>query len=289
MGVSRMALTVAGAAAAIIASDVYLLHKIGGLDRRALGIERSIADQFTRVRQMAVAANDAQHQSVLALMAELRICQQQAVAAAARARTQAQRYAEGLVRHAAHTHREELAEVSRELANVRQTAVSTGEAAQRLNDELHASSENLPATGASPNLTGVAGDVRTLKAAAAHQHTQLAALKAMAERKVFAFSMKKGSHPVEVAGFRIWLRKTNTARGSYVIDLSSGGPGTERWEGTVREPIRFYAPNRRFPCELVVSEMSKDAAQGYVTVPAATTLARSYSSGSAETRNLPER
>lgn len=286
-GKAEIALT--AAAVVLLGAGAHLLHRIHDLRRDAAGIEQTIAAGIAGLRESAVRASDVHYEASAALAADLEAAPGETATAARTAQTESQRYAELLLRRAGPEQRRQLDWARQELSRARAAAEAADQASGQLRDARSTLAAVRGGTGtAETDLGRVATDLAALKRAAASNRAQLAALRASTQRRIYEFRARK-SAPAEVAGISILLKTADPKGNRYSLDLIANGLRTEQRGRTLQEPVRFYAPPSRIPCELVVNEIGKDEVAGYLVVPAATELAGGYSSGSAETRNLPGR
>jgi hypothetical protein len=286
----KVEIALAAAAVVLLGAGAHLLHGIHGLRQDTVRVERTIAAGIAALRETAARASDAQYEAAAVLAKDLDATHGETATAARAAQTETQRYAELLLRRTAREHRDQIERVDEELSRARAASHAVDQASRQLGDARSDLAATRGGAGAvETDLARVATDLEALRIAARSNRAQLAALRASAERRVFEFRVRKPAQPAEVAGIAILLRTADPKRNRYSVDLIADGLRTEQRDRTLQEPVRFYASRSRVPCELVVTEIGQDEVAGYVAVPAATELARGYSSGSAETRNLPGR
>jgi hypothetical protein len=73
-----------------------------------------------------------------------------------------------------------------------------------------------------------------------------------------------------VGDINVRLKKADTKRNRFTIELVADDKTIEKKDRTVNEPVQFYRSKARLPCELVVNEVKKNQIVGYVSVPKAT-------------------
>jgi hypothetical protein len=68
--------------------------------------------------------------------------------------------------------------------------------------------------------------------------------------------------PIQVA-----LRKVDTKRSKYTMDVVADDKNIEKKDKTIGEPVQFYVHGARVPYEIVVFNVTKDHATGYLSTP----------------------
>ena len=63
------------------------------------------------------------------------------------------------------------------------------------------------------------------------------------------------------------LKKTDTKRHKYSIELLADDRVVEKKDRYVNEPVQFYLSRAKHPYELVVNEVGKDKIVGYLAIP----------------------
>jgi hypothetical protein len=286
-------ITIAGAAAVLFAADAYLMRQIHGFSQDVTRMERSMVADLGRIRQEAAEANDAHHDGIEVLAAELVAAKYETAAEAGDARTDAQRYAERLAKRVVESRRIERRWVDAELTNVREVMDAADESTRRLARDLRevraASATTRTANaGAATRERLFLSDIGSLKRIAANHRDELAASRAAAARDIFQFVIKKTGEPKEIGGVSILLRHADSKRARYSVEIVAGGRKIEANDRTAHEPVRFYT-GARAPLELVVDEIGKDEIRGFVSVPRRPEVAFSYSIGRADTDSFPAR
>jgi hypothetical protein len=63
------------------------------------------------------------------------------------------------------------------------------------------------------------------------------------------------------------LRKVDTKHFKYTLNVVADDKSIEKKDKTVGEPIQFYVRGARAPYEIVVFDLTKDQAKGYLSTP----------------------
>jgi chromosome segregation ATPase len=116
-------------------------------------------------------------------------------------------------------------------------------------------------------------DVReTLTAAVAKNATELAALRRKGERDYYEFTIPKKNQITKVEDIQVVLRKTDTKKGTFTIDIVVDDNKLQKKDRNINEPLQFLVGQNRLRYELVVNWVQKDKAGGYLSIPKDKTL-----------------
>jgi len=111
-------------------------------------------------------------------------------------------------------------------------------------------------------------DVReALTAAVAKNSTELAVLRKRGERDYFEFTIPKKNQLTKVEDIRLILKKTDTKKGKYNVDIIVDDNKLEKKDRTINEPMQFLVGRNRVRYELVLNWVQKDSAGGYLAIP----------------------
>jgi chromosome segregation ATPase len=117
-------------------------------------------------------------------------------------------------------------------------------------------------------------DVReTLSAAVAKNTSELEMLRRKGERDYFEFTIPKKNQITKVEDIRVSLRKTDTKKGTYTVDIMVDDNRLEKKDRSINEPLQFLVGKSRLRYELVVNWVQKDQAGGYLSIPKERALA----------------
>jgi hypothetical protein len=118
-------------------------------------------------------------------------------------------------------------------------------------------------------LQSTVGDLGVQSGLIARNHDEVEELRRLGERDIFEFSLKKEKTPQHVGPIQVVLRKTDTKHYKYTMDVVADDKSIEKKDRTVGEPIQFYVRGARAPYEIVVFDLGKDDAKGYLSTPKA--------------------
>ena len=100
----------------------------------------------------------------------------------------------------------------------------------------------------------------------ARNHDDLETLRKLGERDYFEFTAEKGK-PVQIANVGLNLKKTNTKRHRFNMNLVADDVEVEKKDRTVNEPVFFYLKGQKKFYELVVNKVNSKSVTGYISTP----------------------
>src|SRR6202522_3725705 len=162
------------------------------------------------------------------------------------------------------------AKLSSQIAGVQaDTSTKIGEVTTALSgtkSEADATKADLETT--KTKLQSTVGDLGVQSGLIARNHDEVEELKRLGERDIFEFTLAKSSQgPDRVGPIQVQLRKTDTKRFKYTLNVVADDKTIEKKDKTVGEPIQFYVRGARAPYEIVVFDLTKDTAKGYLSTP----------------------
>lgn len=131
--------------------------------------------------------------------------------------------------------------------------------------DIEATRKELEATKV--KLERTVGDLGVQSGLIARSREELEELKRRGERNIFEFDLRKSNTLQRVGPIQMQLRKVDTKRYKYTMLVYADDKPIEKKDKTVNEPVQFYVRGVRTPYEVVVFEVSKDRAVGYLTTP----------------------
>jgi hypothetical protein len=114
----------------------------------------------------------------------------------------------------------------------------------------------------------------------ARNHEELVGLQQRGERNYFEFDLAKSKDFERIGPLSLSLRKVNSGRQRYNIELLVGDNRISKKDLTIDEPLLLYPEDSRRPLELVVNRIAKDKIHGYVSAPR-------YSDSELESKGAP--
>ena len=131
--------------------------------------------------------------------------------------------------------------------------------------DIEATRSDLEATKS--KLERAIGDLGVQSGLIAKSREDLEELKHRGERNIFEFDLRKSNTPSRVGPVQLTLRKVDTKKLRYTMTVYADDKSIEKKDKTVNEPVQFYVKGARTPYEVVVFEVSKDRAVGYLSTP----------------------
>jgi chromosome segregation ATPase len=131
--------------------------------------------------------------------------------------------------------------------------------------DLGQTKTDLAATKA--KLESTVGDLGLQSGLIARTRDDLEVLKHRGDRQYYEFTLLKGAKPQPVSTVSLQLRKVDTKRGKYTLNVTSDDKTIEKKDRNVNEPIQFYTGRDHMLYELVVWTLDKNKATGYVSTP----------------------
>ena len=98
-------------------------------------------------------------------------------------------------------------------------------------------------------------------------HFAVDALLWLGERDYIEFTIPAKNKPQRVGDVTIELKGTNPKKNQFSLALVVDDKRTERRNCTINEPIFFYYHDTRRPVEIVINQVAKNKATGYLGVP----------------------
>jgi len=276
---------VMGAFAAMLAGGGLLVQRVGQLEA-ALDDQRSAAQkQLEEIKETAASSTSAMHRTVEELNQQVAESNKSAAASAQRAAAIAQRNAEKMVAQLREQQEESDQKINAEIGQVKTVTEehtqkvtglesSVGEVKQTVGSvqqEVATTKSTLDQTLA--DLKSVRGDMGVQSGLIATNSRELNALRELGERNYFEFTANKKA-PIHVANMTLELKKADTKRNKYNLNVVADDKRVEKKDKTINEPVQLYVGGARQPYEIVVNEVKKDTITGYIAVPKVMRAAR---------------
>jgi FtsZ-interacting cell division protein ZipA len=132
--------------------------------------------------------------------------------------------------------------------------------------EADATKADLEATKG--KLTSTIGDLGVQSGLIARNENEVQELKRLGERDIFEFTLNKSAKsPQHVGPIQLALRKVDTKKYKFTVNVVADDKSIEKKDKTVGEPVQFYVHGARAPYEIVVFEVGKESAKGYLSTP----------------------
>lgn len=155
------------------------------------------------------------------------------------------------------------------------TTTKFGQVATDINgtkSDISATKADLESTKS--KLQSTVGDLGVQSGLIARNHDEVEELKRLGERDIFEFTLNKSAKgPDHVGPIQVQLRKTDTKHYRFTMNVVADDKSIEKKDKTVGEPVQFYVRGARAPYEIVVFDLTKDRAKGYLSAPKSATAA----------------
>jgi hypothetical protein len=141
------------------------------------------------------------------------------------------------------------------------------------------------------SLTTAVGDLNGQGVLIARNHEELDDLRRLNQRNIYDFKLTKSKAPQHVGPIQILLRSTDPKHYKFTMTVIADDKSIEKKDRNVDEPMQLYVRGVRAPYEMVVFEVTKDGANGYLSTPKETAApapaGSASSSGSAAPASTP--
>jgi hypothetical protein len=169
-----------------------------------------------------------------------------------------QRSAEARIEEEEKAQKEQIGQVSGEVAGVK-TDVGG------VRTDVASTKADLEAT--KQKLQGAVGDLGVQSGLIATTQKDLDVLKHKGDRNYYEFTLLKGAKPQPVATVSLQLKAADPKRGKFSMNVTSDDKTIEKKDRNVAEPIQFYSGRDRLLFELVVWTVDKKKVSGYLSTP----------------------
>jgi hypothetical protein len=116
-------------------------------------------------------------------------------------------------------------------------------------------------------LQSTIGDLGVQSGLIAHTAGDLEVLKHKGDRNYYEFTLLKGAKPQPVSTVSLQLRKADVKRGKFTVNVTADDKTIEKKDRNIAEPIQFYSGRDHLLFELVVWNVDKNKATGYLSTP----------------------
>jgi len=131
--------------------------------------------------------------------------------------------------------------------------------------DLGTTKADLEATKA--KLQSTIGDLGVQSGLIAHTAQDLEVLKHKGDRNYYEFTLLKGAKPQPVSTVSLQLKKSDPKKGKFTMNVTADDKTIEKKDRNISEPIQFYSGREHLLFELVVWNVDKNKATGYLSTP----------------------
>jgi chromosome segregation ATPase len=111
------------------------------------------------------------------------------------------------------------------------------------------------------------GDLGVQSGLIANTRGDLEALKHKGDRQYYEFTLLKGAKPQAFSTVALQLKKTDTKRGKYTLNVTADDKTIEKKDRNQSEPVQFYTGRDHMLYELVAWTVDKNRITGYLSTP----------------------
>jgi len=152
----------------------------------------------------------------------------------------------------------QISQVSGDVANVKSDVGGVKTDVASTKAELAATEAKLQST---------IGDLGVQSGLIAHTRDDLEILKHKGDRNYYEFTLVKGAQAQPVSTVALQLKKTDTKRGKFTLNVTADDKTIEKKDRNISEPIQFYTGRDHLLYELVIWTVEKNKAAGYLSTP----------------------
>ena len=269
-----------GAVIALIAAVVYLLVQIDKVKTDNAKTRDAILNEIATVRESSAVSVQTARKNLDTLRDELEAARRQASMAAGQAKVDATKHAEELARkleaeqqRQQQQQQQQQLQVKQQITEVQQTATAATTKIGEVSTEVGTVKTDVALTKAEldrtiASLKKVNGDLDGHASLIATNAQELGALRALGERNIFEFDIKKAKQATKVGDVTIAVKRTDQKKNRFTIEVVADDKLSEKKDRTINEPIQFYVMSKaRQPWEIVVNTVGKDQIKGYLSTP----------------------
>jgi hypothetical protein len=169
-----------------------------------------------------------------------------------------QKAAQSRLEEEANTEKQHYGQVSGEVAGVKSDVGG-------VKTDVASTKADLETTKAS--LQSTIGDLGKQSGLIANTRGDLEVLKHKGDRNYYEFTLQRGAKPQPVATVSLQLKSVDTKHNKFTLNVISDDMPTEKRDRNVSEPIQFYSGRDHLLFELVVWNVDKKKATGYLSTP----------------------
>jgi hypothetical protein len=116
-------------------------------------------------------------------------------------------------------------------------------------------------------LASTIGDLGMQSGLIAHTRDDLDILKHKGDRNYYEFTLLRGAKPQPVSTVSLQLKKADAKKGKFTMNVTADDKTIEKKDRNISEPIQFYSGRDHLLFELVVWNVDKNKATGYLSTP----------------------
>ncbi len=273
-GWGRKFVLVLGALLALAANGYMLvsLSRLGGEVKQLRASLGTAQLEIAQIHEASAAATAASRQRLESLGNELQAARRQAATAVGKAKIEAQRHADQLAGALALEQQKHQEQTTTQLSEVKEAASAANTRISDVSTEVTGVRSEVASTKSEvdrllTDLKRVNGDLGVMSGLIATNSRELGALRQLGERNYFEFTLAKGAQPQKVGDIRMTVKKIDSKRHKYTMEVFADDKRVEKKDKGINEPVQFYVAGTRQPYEFVVNQVRPDRLVGYLATP----------------------
>ncbi len=271
----------AGLGVLVLVAGGYSIYL--GTQTQDLRRQFAVAQKDNATLRTELASTDTELQGALnSLRDDLSQAQQDASTSLAKAASAATRHADVVASQLARKTAEQAQELTAELGKVKE---STADASSKIDGittdvgsvktDVGSVKEDVASTKSAleetrSDLQRTRGDMGLMSGLVATNGKQIQELRDLGDRNIYEFTLPKNGKMQKVGDIELTLRKADTGRNRFTIDVLADDKRVEKKDRTVNEPVQFYTSKAHQPYEIVVNQVQKNQIVGYLATPKVT-------------------
>lgn len=262
----------AGGLVIALAGDGYLFSKSNRLMDEISNTQSGTQTQISKLNDATTTLLEQEQQRLESLAQEMKQqvkgANDNASVAIRRARTEAQKQGEELNQRLAAQQQQ----VSGELDQLKSATTTASSKISEVSTDVDAVKQNVASTRSDLDKTGadlkrVMGDMGVMSGLVATNSKDLEALRQLGERNYFEFDLTKSQGMKKVGDIMLTLKKSDTKRNRFTMDVMADDKHVEKKDKTMNEPVQLYVSGNLQPYEIVINQVKKDEVVGYLATP----------------------
>jgi len=261
-----------GAVAALVVFAIYLFVQLDNTKTELAKLRETLMTEISNMRETSSVTTEASRKHMESMREQLEAARRTAAVAVGQARAEAVRHADELAKRLALEQEKQQQQVKRELTEVKEATSSANTRIASVSSDVTSVRSEVASTKSEldktiATLKSVQGDLGVQSGLIATNARELAALKTLGERNYYEFDILKSKEMRKVGEVALKLKKADTKRNRYTIEIVADDKTVEKKDRTVNEPVQFYVARARVPLEIVVNEVRKNQIIGYLAAP----------------------
>lgn len=168
--------------------------------------------------------------------------------------------------------RKQVAETERQLKQSQQLLASVSNDLGGVKTDLKSAKGDISSTrsdleATKKRLDTAIGDLGVQSGLIAHTRDELDVLMRKGDRNYYEFTLTKNKRPTPVGTVSLQLKKVNSRKGNFTMNVLADDHVIEKKDRNVAEPLQFYTGRDHMLYEVVVFTADKKSVSGYLSAP----------------------